>query len=394
MMLASALPRWVWRPGVASAGIIGSLGSCPQKAGTCPPGQTPSPWSPDCDSTGGSTIPSGRSTFNGCGPEAGIDLAGLVKLEPPDHPFIANFGTACNHHDCCYGGCGHPKADCDQAFLEEMNLACINTFPVSPTNLFLAMDQLACLTVAGIYWAAVAKTQTGEQAYADGQKEACECCLCAGQPCKEPKTCCNDQCVDAQTDPKNCGACSHACPSGQACCNGACADLQNDAANCGGCGHSCPAGQTCIQGACTCQTDSDCLSGSCCNGRCTDTQSDPANCGGCGTACPNGEQCCSGTCQTTCGSCSSSTDCLSGQICRGNPPKCICPPGQVVCASPCGCCIQCSAGETVCGDVCGGFAGCCSSAAICCIAANGVSGQCCLAGSMCCPSGGVTGLCC
>src|SRR5260221_3820646 len=55
-------------------------------------------------------------------------------------------------------------------------------------------------------------------------------------------------CVDAQSDPNNCGTCGHKCMAAEACsngmccttgqiaCGGVCLDPQSDNANCGGCG--------------------------------------------------------------------------------------------------------------------------------------------------------------
>ncbi len=74
---------------------------------------------------------------------------------------------------------------------------------------------------------------------------------------------CGTQCVNVDTDPKNCGGCSQpcnlagqicdfgmcACPAGQSVCSGQCVDLNNDATNCGSCAHNCQ-GDPCATGVC------------------------------------------------------------------------------------------------------------------------------------------------
>jgi hypothetical protein len=64
---------------------------------------------------------------------------------------------------------------------------------------------------------------------------------------------CDGDCVDVQSDPKNCGTCGTHCFSGSyldGCCNGGCVDFASDSSNCGGCGISC-GGNACIGGRCS-----------------------------------------------------------------------------------------------------------------------------------------------
>ena len=107
---------------------------------------------------------------------------------------------------------------------------------------------------------------------------------------------CSDGCVDINSDPESCGACSRMCSPGEVCsngvcqgacgagltaCVGACVDLSASNNHCGQCGATCGAGFRCIGGSCAC-------SGTVCHGKCTNIDEDPENCGGCGYGCPTG----------------------------------------------------------------------------------------------------------
>jgi hypothetical protein len=58
-------------------------------------------------------------------------------------------------------------------------------------------------------------------------------------------------CVDAQTDPANCGGCNRSCAAGIACVNGACQDVAT-------CTPACPNGRDCFEGSCTCAAHGEC----------------------------------------------------------------------------------------------------------------------------------------
>jgi len=114
--------------------------------------------------------------------------------------------------------------------------------------------------------------------------------------CPDPREiACPDGCVNLQTDPSNCGRCSHECQPTQDCCNGKCVASSSDTSNCGQCGNVCPSGYVC------------------CNGTCRNLNSDVNNCGACGVVCPSGQTCCAGQCCTTC--------------CTGRYQTLCCPPG-------------------------------------------------------------------
>lgn len=86
-------------------------------------------------------------------------------------------------------------------------------------------------------------------------------CACALGQLKCPLTL---TCVDARTDPANCGACGNMCLPSEVCAAGDCAprcgtlslcgeicvDTAEDLAHCGGCGQACTAGAACIGGTC------------------------------------------------------------------------------------------------------------------------------------------------
>ena len=127
--------------------------------------------------------------------------------------------------------------------------------------------------------------------------------------CPAGMTGCNGVCVNANTDPQNCGGCGTVCPATATCtagqclcpggvptCRGGCMNYKTDTSNCGGCGNVCPAGTSCTNGGCQC------LSGkTLCGGTCRDLSTDAGNCGSCGNDCsklPNVQaaSCSSGKC--------------------------------------------------------------------------------------------------
>ena len=97
--------------------------------------------------------------------------------------------------------------------------------------------------------------------------------------CSGGQTCCNNACVNIQTDFHYCGNCTSGCDADTAdqCVGGAC--------QCGAAA-ACTGGQTCDNGTCGCPagfTD--------CSGNCVDLDSDADNCGECGRACPGSSIC-------------------------------------------------------------------------------------------------------
>jgi hypothetical protein len=185
-------------------------------------------WTPSCKVAAASGRP---IMYNGCGPEKGIDIGRLHGLEPPDHPLgLANFTPGCDAHDCCYGTCTADKSSCDSAFLGSLVAACASNV----VTLLSGIGELFCLQIALLYYGAVAGF--GSNAFTDAQTQACDCCqpdgsdICAVvSGCNCGQGCCNGECIDIQTDPKNCGGCGVVC-TGMACC--------------------CPV-NTCSQGICT-----------------------------------------------------------------------------------------------------------------------------------------------
>jgi Group XII secretory phospholipase A2 precursor (PLA2G12) len=227
---AAVVPEVVWRAVPAHAGVVGIRGTCPNvTAVPCGDTAIQVPWTPLCDpatyaTNGQIPVPSGNaSTFNGCGPEKGIDLGPFGVREPGDRPaWLADFEQACNHHDCCYGTCLKSKAECDSTFLEELLEACA----VGPGNLISGIGAMYCAEIAGIYFGAVAGG--GGDAYTDAQKDACACCQ---------DRCRNVQCGNGQVCEPTTGDCRCAI-EGMLNCGSYCAS-PDDQNNCGGCGVVC-----------------------------------------------------------------------------------------------------------------------------------------------------------
>ncbi len=107
-------------------------------------------------------------TFNGCGSK------GFWGYAVPDVWGKATFTPACNTHDICYGTCGADKAACDVGLREDIVKICLATYS--------RYDPLLqrCIDLAYIYESAVEDTlvggHIGRDAYAEGQKEGCDCC--------------------------------------------------------------------------------------------------------------------------------------------------------------------------------------------------------------------------
>ncbi|KAK9575812.1 hypothetical protein V6Z90_009780 [Aspergillus fumigatus] len=185
---------------------------------------------------------------------------------------------------------------------------------------FVLFNGIVSVAYAGVRFPQISRAVQGRA------NEACavdpEGCLCTGF-CPPLLTCCDNLCVDLQSNPNNCGACNNACPpengicSDGACeslcmlpeigCGFDCVDASSDPENCGGCDIACP------------PETPDCIGGAClficlppdleCNGACVDPATDPSNCGDCGIVCPQDDACCNGvcthvqTCHDACGAC-------------------------------------------------------------------------------------------
>ncbi|WP_437984165.1 MXAN_6577-like cysteine-rich protein [Sorangium sp. So ce117] len=125
-----------------------------------------------------------------------------------------------------------------------------------------------------------------------------------GEGCGEGQTDCSGECVNLETDLRNCGDCDVACAEGRVCadgscacagdlteCEGACVDVRSDRRNCGECESSCAPAQLCVDGVCTCPAGL-----AACDGACADLQTSQLHCGACGVACERGALCQAGTC--------------------------------------------------------------------------------------------------
>lgn len=122
------------------------------------------PYKPDCPKH----VPklNYRPSFNGCGPQNGVNVV-------PNNPLgIGNFRAACNGHDVCYGTCNSGKDTCDREFLTAMVASCAQKYPGN--GLFDSVGRAYCLQYARIYYTAVSVGGAG--AYETAQAEGCDCC--------------------------------------------------------------------------------------------------------------------------------------------------------------------------------------------------------------------------
>lgn len=90
--------------------------------------------------------------------------------------------------------------------------------------------------------------------------------------------CCNNKCVNVDTDCLNCGFCGKKCASNEICCKGKCVNVLTSRNNCGYCGMKCKYNETC------------------CKGKCKNIYYDKRNCGACHNKCKYGEFCAYGMC--------------------------------------------------------------------------------------------------
>lgn len=186
--------------------------------------------------------------------------------------------------------------------------------------------------------------QTGEYCQA-GTCKTCPGTLSkCGASCCNAANCCNNTCVDTQTNPLHCGACGTICGKGQTCCLGRCVDLSGDSSNCGSCNKACTLGQSCSAGNC-------CTTGQqWCGQQCIDPLTDNNHCGGCGVACSNTTQCTAGKCECRTGTTRCNGECANLQISQRHCGACnnACQGGMICNNSTC----VCPANTTLCNNIC------------------------------------------
>jgi len=100
---------------------------------------------------------------------------------------------------------------------------------------------------------------------------SCQATVCC--PTSAPVNCGSLGCLNTETDPNNCGECSHKCATGEVCCLGSCMrpkQYKVDPLNCGSCGNECAQDQVCRRGKCTrvncrggCRPGFTCIRGHC-----------------------------------------------------------------------------------------------------------------------------------
>lgn len=99
-----------------------------------------------------------HNEVNGCGSGSTLEIT-------PDGIF-ANFTSACNNHDRCYGVLGQSRENCDNIFYNEMVDRCDSTY----SNWWEEVSLQACFTNANLYYEAVRRG--GGDAYREAQAHA------------------------------------------------------------------------------------------------------------------------------------------------------------------------------------------------------------------------------
>ena len=114
---------------------------------------------------------------------------------------------------------------------------------------------------------------------------------------------CGGECRNLIRDSMNCGRCGEACVGAATCMSAQCIDPQTDPRNCGGLRQQCraPNGTAgCVAGVCTvgsCNTIFANCDGNVANGCEVDTWNTDAHCGGCNRPCSAGQSCREGVCR-------------------------------------------------------------------------------------------------
>lgn len=169
---------------------------------------------------------------NGCGAQGGTQF--------PNSFFAASFLQCCNNHDICWGTCNSNRVGCDNTFEACLTASCDAAYP----GVLQTIQRNSCRGAANGYWAGVAHTSAGTNAYVAAQSTACDCCAentcpqsCAGSSCGSLPACApGGDCV-CFTSTEGTGACVHGatpcssvprctttadCPSGYACLTTSC----------------------------------------------------------------------------------------------------------------------------------------------------------------------------
>ena len=107
-----------------------------------------------------------KPTKNGCGSKD-FDVPDTWPAKGKGKK--ANFTSACNKHDVCYGTCNKDKDACDSTFCKNLLKACAETWP-DPGH----PKRRGCNTEANLYCAGVALAADSD--YWNAQSEGCHCC--------------------------------------------------------------------------------------------------------------------------------------------------------------------------------------------------------------------------
>lgn len=198
-----------------------------------------------------------------------------------------------------------------------------------------------------------------------GATPFCQDGVCVAD-CPGAEIACDGMCIDASSDPTNCGRCGEDCGAAGVCDNGICScpadtmscpdgcvDVMTDRNNCGFCENDCNAGEECIGGTCVCAAGTT----DCGGGVCADVSFDPLHCGMCGMACADVQMCRDDSCECRPGTLPLGDGCVNPEA---NPASCFewpdgtpatCEGATPLCED--GVCVaDCSGGRESCGGGC------------------------------------------
>ncbi len=225
---------------------------------------------PEGDSCCDNTCFETSSDFDHCGGCDGCD-PDLADTCVEGTCVCGTTGAACGAGEtCCNGQCVDTDTDTDNCG------TCGNACdpPLNSCNTVLCLEG-TCNNFADPDGTICVEGQDEGVCCFDDNAAVClagaQCCSDSG--CDVTEACCDNQCVNPNTDFDHCGICTNACIEGKAdacfngqcvcgsefqcsetetCCNGQCVDTSNDLENCGSCGETCGANETCVESGCVC----------------------------------------------------------------------------------------------------------------------------------------------
>ena len=272
------------------------------------------------------------TNFGHCG-TCGIACPATRANNCTDGQCRCGSGSQCGETEtCCNGQCVDTSTDVDNCG------TCGNACdpPLNSCNVVLCLEG-TCNNFAEPDDTECVEGQEEGVCCFDGSAAVCvaggQCCSDSG--CDDVFNCCDNQCVDTNSDFDHCGICGNACDS--------------DAAN------------ACVNGVCVCGLEPACgANEKCCGNQCIDITSDRFNCGDCGAECVEGV-CNNSSCEP-CDGIPCGSECLTdGENVCCVPGDCTKPFCQKVvgCSEEHVCLFANEPAGTLCGsDVCDGEGNC------------------------------------